>query len=66
MPTTWAHPTAVADLVALLEQDDQGTLALSKAIRRRNVEAAQQLMQKLGERNAQGNELFNRLGGNCV
>jgi hypothetical protein len=53
-------------LIALLKQDDQGTFALSKAVQRGDGEAAQQLMQKLGERNAQENALFNRLGGNCL
>jgi hypothetical protein len=53
-------------LIALLKEDDQGTFALSKAVQRGDAGAVQQLMQKLGERNAQENALFNRLGGNCV
>ena len=53
-------------LIALLKQDDDGTLTLSKAIQRGDAAAAQQLMQKLGQREAQESELLNRLGGNCV
>jgi hypothetical protein len=53
-------------LIALLEHDDQGTLALSKAIQRGDVQGAQQAIQELGQRDAQESELFNRLGGNCL
>ena len=53
-------------LIDLLEHDDQGTLALSKAIQRGDAQAAQQAIQELGRRDAEESELFNRLGGNCV
>lgn len=53
-------------LIALLQQDNQGGLALSRAAQRGDAAAVQRLMQKLGQQDAQESELFNRLGGNCA
>lgn len=54
------------ELVEMLEQDDQATLALSKAIRRGDNQTVQRLLQEMGERQAQEDAGFNKLGGNCL